>query len=118
MPDDGPAGVFADRRRVVVQALEDLGVTDDIGSTMVIDRAQQPPALDDRDLAAVLAGLRFVQRFRFSMQDPHGFLAEAWRRAGGEQTLGDVLAIAEAAGEGLDAAEIDALCERLNGSVR
>jgi hypothetical protein len=61
MPDDGPAGVFADRRRVVVQALEDLGVTNDIGATMAIDRAQQRPAFDDRELAAVLAGLRLLQ---------------------------------------------------------
>jgi len=107
MPDDGPAGVFADRRRVVVQALEDLGVTNDIGATMAIDRAQQRPALDDRDLAAVLAGLRLLQQVDGAPSA--GFVAEAIYDR-------DCEAIATGGGKfhPLDGAEIDALCERLN----
>src|SRR5205823_3584428 len=62
IPDDGPAGVFADRRHAIVQALEDLGTTNDLGATIAIDRAQQRSALDNRQLAAVLAGLRLLQQ--------------------------------------------------------
>ncbi len=107
MPDDGPASVSADRRRVVVQALEDLGVTNDLGATMAIDQAQQRPAFDDRELAAVMAGLRLLQQVDGAPSA--GFVADAIYDQ-------DCEAIATGGGkfQPLDGAEIDALCERLN----
>jgi hypothetical protein len=111
MSDDGPADVFADRRRAILQEL------DDKGASHLLDASRPRPVLDDRELAAVLAGLRLYQRFRNSLHDSNSFLADAWDRAGGHAELAEVAAIADAgsAFDPLVEHEVDALCERLNG---
>jgi len=109
--DDGQADVLADRRRAILQEL------DDKGASHLVEGSRPRPVLDDRELAAVLAGLRLYQRFRNSLHDSNSFLADAWDRAGGHAELAEVVAIATAGGavDPLVEHEVDALCNRLNG---
>lgn len=113
---NGPADVFADRKRAILQELVDCGHP----GALPAPRVPVMRRFDDRELAAVLAGIRLYQRFRNSLYDPDSFLAEAWSRAGGFTDLSEIAAIADSGGaiDPLVEHEVDALCERLNGETR
>ena len=113
--DDGPADVFADRKRAILQELADYR-----HPVALPPRDPVMRRFDDRELAAVLAGLRLYQRFRNSLYDSNSFLAEAWSRAGGFADLSEIATIADSGGtvDPLVEHEVNALCERLNGEVR
>jgi len=75
--EHSPADVFADRERAILQALADCG---DLGS-LPAPRDPVMRRFDDRELAAVLAGLRLYQRFRNSLYDPNGLRRPGRERA-------------------------------------
>jgi hypothetical protein len=108
--------VFADRKRAILKKLADYGHP----GALPAPRDLVMRRFDDRELAAVLAGLRLYQRFRNSLYDPNSFLAEAWSRAGGFADLSEIATIADSGGavDPLVEHEVDVLCERLNGDVR
>jgi hypothetical protein len=114
--DNGPVGVLADRKRAILQQLADYRNPD----ALLEPRDPVMRRFDNRELAAVLAGLRLYQRFRNSLYDPNSFLAEAWSRAGGFADLSEIATIADSGGavDPLVEHEVDVLCERLNGDVR